>query len=68
VTAGASHFADLSRPFTLAEPRVACPCCGAHLIVALRVAERVVMACPVCEWRSAEDTGKVKLHPDDETG
>jgi len=33
---------------SLAEPRVACPRCGAHVIVEARLVDRVLLVCPVC--------------------
>jgi len=55
VTEAFHDFAGLSRLVTPSEPRVTCPCCGAHVIVSLRVSDRMFMACPVCELRWAED-------------
>jgi hypothetical protein len=46
-------FASPSRSLSLAEPRIACPRCGAH-VLALRLAERIFMDCPVCELRWSE--------------
>jgi hypothetical protein len=46
-------FAGPSPSLSLAEPRIACPRCGAH-VLALRVAERIFMECPVCELRWSE--------------
>ncbi len=56
VTQAPHDFADLSRLVTPVEPRVPCPCCGAHVIASLRVNDRIFLACPVCELRWAEDS------------
>jgi DNA-directed RNA polymerase subunit RPC12/RpoP len=36
---------------SLAEPRVACPRCGAHVIVEARLADLLKLICPVCGLR-----------------
>jgi hypothetical protein len=54
-------FAAPSRSLSLAEPRIACPRCGAH-VLALRLAERIFMECPVCELRWSE---KIPAHRSD---
>jgi hypothetical protein len=33
---------------SIAEPRVACPRCGAHVMVESRLVDRVRLVCPVC--------------------
>jgi len=44
---------------SFAEPRVACPFCGAHVIEEARVTDRVVMSCPVCglRWTASRPPG-----------
>lgn len=51
-----------SRDVSMAEPRVPCPRCGAHVIVEARAADRVFMLCPVCGLRWDE----VKRPPDED--
>jgi len=36
---------------TLAEPRIACPRCGAHLLVVASKGEELSVVCPVCQFR-----------------
>jgi len=55
VTGASDNFADPSHLVTPPEPRVACPRCGAHVLVTLRVTDRIFMSCPVCELRWIED-------------
>jgi hypothetical protein len=55
VSVDGHYFAEASRQVSLAEPRIPCPRCGAHVIVSLRVVDRLFMSCPVCELRWAED-------------
>jgi transcription elongation factor Elf1 len=40
-----------TRDVSMVEPRVACPRCGAHVMVEARAVERVYMICPVCGLR-----------------
>jgi hypothetical protein len=55
VTGAPDHFADPSHLVTPPEPRIPCPCCGAHVLVARRVSDRAFMVCPVCDLRWIED-------------
>jgi hypothetical protein len=42
---------------TLAEPRIACPKCGAHLLVVAWTGDEASMLCPVCQFRGRSVDG-----------
>src|SRR5690349_19330507 len=55
VNAGSSdRLPDHSSP-EIAEPRLSCPRCGAHMIAEGRLLDRLLVGCPVCGLRWATE-------------
>ena len=45
---------------SLAEPRIACPKCGAHLLVVAGDDEGTAVMCPVCAFRGRAEGDRIQ--------